>query len=352
MSSLNMYLNSIKRKQEELARLKNNLAKESDKKASQSQKIVSARNVMAHTSSLSILKSKATEIGRAQKEIANIDKHIADINRKIATKEKELASENKKYYDEQARERKRNIDADKKLQQQQDRQMRNIKQTLLQHSIEQGKIKNAIAELQNLPDKITVLFMASNPINTTLLRLDEEARSIQETIRKSDYRDSVKFETRWAVRPLDLLQAINEIKPTIIHFSGHGTDNGEIVLQSEAGSQKLISPTAITQTIATVSDQVRLIFFNTCFSALQAESVTSCIEASIGMSNSIGDKAACVFSAQFYSAIGFGLSVKKAFDQAIAALMLECIPEDDTQKLYLRDGVNAEDLFIVSSQEY
>ena len=56
MSSLNMYLNSIKRKQEELARLKNNLAKESDKKASQSQKIVSARNVMAHTSSLSILK--------------------------------------------------------------------------------------------------------------------------------------------------------------------------------------------------------------------------------------------------------------------------------------------------------
>ena len=33
------------------------------------------------------------------------------------------------------------------------------------------------------------------------MRLDEEARSIQEMIRKSEHRDSISFETRWAVRP-------------------------------------------------------------------------------------------------------------------------------------------------------
>lgn len=44
---------------------------------------------------------------------------------------------------------------------------------------------------------------------------------------------------------------------------------------------------------------------------------------SIGMNTSIGDDAARVFAAQFYSSIGFGLSIQKAFDQAKAALMLE-----------------------------
>lgn len=347
MSLLDMYLCSIKRKQNELARLKNDLAKESGKKASQSAKISSAQNSMSHTSSLSTLKAKAAEIERAQKEISNIEKHIADLNKKIATKEKELAFENTKYYNEQGREQKKQLEANKKIQQQQERQMRDVSNTLSLHSRKQKDMQHAIAELQKLPDVITVLFMASNPTNTDTLRLDEEARSIQETIRKSEYRNSVRFETRWAIRPLDILQAINELKPTIIHFSGHGADNGAIVLQAEDGTAKLISPAVITQTITVASDQVRVIFFNTCFSASQAQAVTSCIEASIGMSDSIGDEAARVFAAQFYSAIGFGLSVEKAYGQAISALMLEGIPEENTPKLYLHDGVDASELFIV-----
>jgi hypothetical protein len=41
------------------------------------------------------------------------------------------------------------------------------------------------------------------------------------------------------------------------------------------------------------------------------------------MTISIGDNAAMIFAAQFYSAIGFGLSVKRAFQQAKVALMSE-----------------------------
>lgn len=38
-------------------------------------------------------------------------------------------------------------------------------------------------------------------------------------IRKSEHRDSVKLESRWATRTIDILQAINEVDPTIVHFS-------------------------------------------------------------------------------------------------------------------------------------
>lgn len=42
-----------------------------------------------------------------------------------------------------------------------------------------------------------------------------------------------------------------------------------------------------------------------------------------------------------------------SFNQAVSALMLEGIPEEKTPKLYLRDGVTAEDVILVnpSSQE-
>ena len=109
----------------------------------------------------------------------------------------------------------------------------------------------------------------------------------------------------------------------------------------------MVSKEAITQTIMAASDQIRLIFFNACFSHAQADAVIRHVDAAIGMTEPIGDEAAKVFAAQFYSALGFGLSVQKAFDQAKAALLLEGIQEENTPKLYVRDGLNAGDIIIV-----
>ena len=82
---------------------------------------------------------------------------------------------------------------------------------------------------------IKVLFLASNPKATQPLKLDEEARPITEKIREAKYRDVLKLETLWAVRPDDLIQALNEHKPQIVHFSGHGSEMGEIVLMDDNG---------------------------------------------------------------------------------------------------------------------
>jgi len=51
------------------------------------------------------------------------------------------------------------------------------------------------------------------------------------------------------------------------------------------------------------------------------------------MNTAIGDDAARVFSAQFYSAIGFSHSIQQAFDQVKAALLLEGIREELTPEL-------------------
>ena len=92
------------------------------------------------------------------------------------------------------------------------RQISDLNRAMQTHAQIQDEIQSQIQELQKLPENITVLFLAANPIDTHSLRLDAEARAIQETIRKSEYRDTLRFETRWAVRTSDILQTINEVK--------------------------------------------------------------------------------------------------------------------------------------------
>ncbi|RCV88461.1 hypothetical protein DU505_13675 [Billgrantia montanilacus] len=344
---IDSYRRNVTRKREEITRLQQGKAKEQAKIASLSGKINSASQALSRTSSANTAKSKVREIERYQKDLAAAEKKIADFDNKISRKHKELSDEQKKVSREEEK-------GNKKIQRESQRQakayqsrMKQMNRTLDKH---EGFHKSTIATLkmlQSLPEKIVVLFLASNPADAQQLRLDEEARSITDMIRKAKHRDSVSFESRWAVQPMDVLQAINELNPTIIHFSGHGSDSDEIVFQDTNGNAKLVSKEAIVQTMMASSCNIRLVFFNTCYSYKKAQAVTHHVEAAIGMNTSIGDDAARVFSSQFYSAIGFGLSVKKAFEQAKALVMMEGLNEEETPELFVQEGLDSDELVIV-----
>ncbi|MFC5602693.1 CHAT domain-containing protein [Sporosarcina koreensis] len=347
MAIIDTYRSNIARKRQDISKLSADRARETKKIPDLKKKIISANDAIKRTKSQSIVKSKFNEIARAEKALAEIDKKVASIDTKLAVKEREIASEEKKLSHEVDRTEKKKLSEEKRRLEETKRLMKSINETIDNHSKLHLETKRTLTELQNVPEKITVLFMASNPIGTGSLRLDEEARSINEMIRKAEHRDSVQFETRWAARPLDILQAINELNPDIIHFSGHGSPTDELVLQDADGSAKLISKEAIVQTMMTSSDRIRLVFFNTCFSFGQAEAVVQHVESAIGMNDSIGDEAARVFSAQFYSAIGFGLTLEKAFNQAKSALMLEGIKEENIPEIYLKEGLSANEIVLV-----
>ncbi|ASF41579.1 hypothetical protein CEH05_20535 (plasmid) [Halobacillus halophilus] len=98
------------------------------------------------------------------------------------------------------------------------------------------------------------------------------------------------------------------------------------------------------------SENIRLVLFNTCYSSNQAAQLTNYVDFAIGMNTSIGDEAARVFAANFYSALGFSASVQKAFDQAKVALiffLIEGIPEESTPELFSREGINAGEIILV-----
>lgn len=347
MSPIETHRRIIKRKKDELNKLRASKANESEKISLHNKKILSYQVAISKSKSSAIISSKYREIKREEKKIADIYKKVAAIDKNIAKIEMNITTEEKKLNRELEREQKKKVTTEKKRLASEEKRMKEVSVMLDRHGKLHKETNRSLEELKKLPEKITVLFMASNPIDAPQLRLDEEARSIQNMIRKSEHRDSVIFQTRWATRALDVIQAINEENPTIIHFSGHGSENDEIVFQDNQGNAKLVARDAIVQTMMSTSDEIKLVFFNTCFSYSQAQAVVKHVDAAIGMTSTIGDDAAKIFAAQFYSALGFGLSLKKAFEQGKAALMLEGIPEENTPELYVKDGLDSSELIIV-----
>lgn len=192
------------------------------------------------------------------------------------------------------------------------------------------------------PAPIRILFLAANPVNEAKLRLDEEVREITAKVRAADQRARLHIIQRWATRPDDLLQALNEDKPHIVHFSGHGGSTGDLCFLDRDGKSKSVSCDALRAVFHIFRQSVRMIVLNACYSEAQARVLSEFIDCTIGMSKEIGDDAAITFSSSFYRALGFGTRVKDAFDQGIAAIQLEGLQQKKRTipKLHVRDGLD------------
>lgn len=196
--------------------------------------------------------------------------------------------------------------------------------------------------------KCKILFLAANPVGTNPLALDEESRQIDQKIRAAEHRDALELITKWAVHPDDLLDYLNQYRPHVVHFSGHGTDAEQILLADDSKRAKPVSAAALKQLFTTLKDNIRVVVLNACYSEAQAQAIVQVIDCTIGMKREIGDEAAIAFAAAFYRAVGCGRSVQDAFDQGKTALMLHGIPEETTPALLVRQGIDPRTLYLVS----
>ena len=344
----NIHRQRANQARQQIASLQKEKANLSKKSADLQKRANTADAEAVRTKSTSTRNSKLREAERARNDLVSIANKIGTTENKIAAENIKLQSAEKSLVSEEVKEAKKRQRSAEQLNLRNQQQMNTVNSQIRLHSTLHREAFSEIDKLRNLPERITVLFLASNPLDQNQLRLDEEVRAIHEMIRKSEHRDAVLLESRWALRPQDLLQAINECNPHIVHFSGHGTDTDEIVFQDDSGRTKTVTKDALVQVMNACSGDLQLVFFNTCYSIGQAEAIVEHVQAAVGMNTSIGDRAARVFASQFYSAIGFGKSLAVAFEQGKAALMLENIPEEHTPELFVADDVDPGQLILVS----
>ena len=114
-------------------------------------------------------------------------------------------------------------------------------------------------------------------------------------------------------------------------------------------TSKTVAGPALKNLFAALKGNIHVVVLNACYSASQAKAITSVVDCCIGMNDAVLDDAAIAFAAAFYQAIGFGESVKAAFDCGIAAISIEGISETRTPKLLCRRGVNPDKVFVLKS---
>ncbi|MGI5238827.1 CHAT domain-containing protein [Dactylosporangium sp. CA-139066] len=186
--------------------------------------------------------------------------------------------------------------------------------------------------------KTRILMLAANPSSTPRLALDVEAREITDRLQLAQARESFDLITYWAVRPVDVFQQLNQHRPHIVHFSGHGNRSGEIVLSTSDRDDQFVSMAAMAEVFRTVKEDTRMVVLNACYSTLQAHAISQHIDYVIGMRAPIDDKSAAIFAAAFYSALAFQRTVAEAFDQAKVAIELHRLPGHSIPELIVRPG--------------
>lgn len=131
----------------------------------------------------------------------------------------------------------------------------------------------------------------------------------------------------------------------VLHFSGHATEDGSIVLRDANGETLRLRPDGVAQMIGAFSGRLRCVVLVACFSDELAKRLTEEIDVVIGMMSEVDDEVGAVFVSTLYNALAHGHPVKPAFDMA-AGLMRAHGDLTGEPMLYTREGVDAESLII------
>ncbi|MEL6162485.1 MAG: CHAT domain-containing protein [Cyanobacteria bacterium J06628_3] len=179
-----------------------------------------------------------------------------------------------------------------------------------------------------------ILFLAANPTDVSLLRLGQELRDIKQQLRTAKQPGKYQLEQRESVRVGDITQAIFDFEPQIIHFSGHGTNRGELCFENEIGQNQPVESEALAAMFGLLVGKVNCVLLNACHSEVQARAIAKHIPYVIGMNDSVGDKAAIAFAVGFYKALFANSGIKKAYEFGCVEIHLQGIAEHNKPVLY------------------
>jgi hypothetical protein len=191
---------------------------------------------------------------------------------------------------------------------------------------------------------IKVLYLAANPVDPAnpgkrRLRVEEEFREIQQTVSQSRERDNIRLESRWAVQPHDITEALFAVEPHFVHFAGHGdTKEGSIVVGDEYGYARTIPVDGVVWAFQAAGQGIRCVVVNACGTERLAQALAAAGLCVIGMRQPVGDQSAVRFSIGFYQALAAGRSIETAFGAGVAQLMMTPLGDDARAPFLLCGG--------------
>ena len=176
----------------------------------------------------------------------------------------------------------------------------------------------------NMPhsNRRKILFIAANPTDASRIQTDLEHRIIRAEMARGSHRDVFEFlPTQLAVTITELLRAMNA-KPNIVHFSGHGDTDGIRITKDDNRSQVLTAD-ILERLFKPLAEFTEVVVLNSCYSAIQAESISKLGMYVVGNNLPVGDAAAISFAKGLYNGLSEGKSLEAAVNDARIVVMAE-----------------------------
>ena len=185
-----------------------------------------------------------------------------------------------------------------------------------------------------------ILFLSSNPNRMGILRLDKEFWEIRGSIAVSRSSKNVFIQFVKATKLKMVQDLIEREKPDIVHFSGHGNTNGEIVLEDKNRNPIQISPENFASLFTVGENHLKCVILNCCYSNKSAKLINRIVDCVIGINTDIDDQSAIVFASAFYLALGEKKNLQIAFDFAINEFLLKGGLIEQKPELFTTSNIN------------
>jgi hypothetical protein len=185
----------------------------------------------------------------------------------------------------------------------------------------------------------SILFVAANPRDSRPLRIGEEFSKIQGSLKWSEKGRLFALEQEWASGVKELRRAMLNYMPSIVHFSGHGSPEGGILLEDEEGYGSSMDIEGLGNLFALFVKSTKCVLLNSCYSEVQAMEIAKHIPYVIGTKDNIPDDTSIAFSEAFYEALGSDRSIEESFTFALNNIQLKNLKGEDLPILIVNGSI-------------
>jgi hypothetical protein len=197
------------------------------------------------------------------------------------------------------------------------------------------------------PEVLRVLYLTANAEKD--LRTEVEVRDVQQAIRGAKHRGLIDISYRPAATPEDLLDGLNDLRPHVVHFSGHA--GGAAVLFDNASidtpEHREVPFDLLARVLGATNSPPTMLVLNGCDTLDGADVLLESTPVVIAMASEITDLAATNFAARFYAAIAAAQPIGPAVQQGALALDLAGLNEGWKPTVLARDDVELDELVLV-----
>ena len=189
-----------------------------------------------------------------------------------------------------------------------------------------------------------ILFLAANP-TAKQLSFGNEHTHISVKLSEKSIKGKFELIPKLGTTVDIMIEAINELRPNIIHFVGHGKDvnpdtgkgGGIILHRSDYQDEKVLDAEALGKMFKRIKKkhpQLEIILLNACFSQPQAQAISCHGIYAIGSSDEIDSIPARVFASGFYKEYALTNDIFDAVDAGLTQGLSEDNNIEDLIHLY------------------